>query len=162
MEIEHDTSYQIFIAIRRIIRAIEIHSKRLERDFGLTVPQLLILKEIGARRNVSASQLAEVLSTSQATVTAIIDRLEQHGFVERIRSTVDKRVVFVCSTSRTMDVLSRNPSVLQEHFVERLDELEEWEKTLILSSIQRIAAMMKAEELKVTPFLDTDSNHLFE
>ena len=47
MDSENDAGYQIIIAIRRIIRAIEIHSKRLEREFGLTVPQLLILKEIG-------------------------------------------------------------------------------------------------------------------
>jgi len=162
MDAERDVGYQIIIALRRVIRAIEIHSKRLEREFGLTVPQLLILKEIGARRNVPASRLAEVLSMSQATITTIIDRLEQHGFIERIRSTKDKRVIFVCPTDRAMEVLNRNPSVLQEHFIEKLGTLEEWEKTLILSSIQRISAMMNAETIKATPVLVSGAHQYLE
>jgi DNA-binding MarR family transcriptional regulator len=162
MKIDHDASHEIIITIRRIIRAIEIHSKRLEREFGLTVPQLLVLKEIGARRDVPAARLAEVLSVSQATITTIIDRLERHGFVDRVRSTKDKRVIFICPTSKTTEVLARNPSVIQERFVKRLGELEEWERTLILSSIQRIATMMKAEELKASPILVIGSHQLLE
>ena len=36
---------------------------------------------------------------------------------------------------------------LNEDFTQKLNKLEDWEQTLILSSIQKIASMMKAKEL---------------
>jgi len=38
-------------------------------------------------------------------------------------------------------------SLLNEDFTQKFNQLEDWEQTLILSSIQRIASMMEAEKL---------------
>ncbi len=159
MKANPDVSYDILIALRKIIRAIELHSKKLERTYGLTVPQLLLLKEIGNGREVSASRLAEAMSMSKATVTTIIDRMEAHGFVHRKRSKSDKRFVFVQATDKALKILEENPSILQENFVKKLEALEAWEKTLILSSIQRISAMMKADQIEAHPVLASGPVH---
>jgi hypothetical protein len=50
-------------------------------------------------------------------------------------------------TDKAKEKLSNNPSVLQEEFLTKFNKLERWEQNLILSSLQRIASMMKLEEI---------------
>jgi DNA-binding MarR family transcriptional regulator len=150
----NSSSYDVLVTLRQIIRAIDIHSKRLVKDYGLTGPQLMVLKEIMSDEDINIGRVAKKVSLSQATVTNIIDRLETRAMVTRERSSADKRQVIVRVTEKTRELLKEEPSVLQEEFVEKFLQLEEWEQNLILSSIQRIARMMGAERVKITPDIE--------
>ncbi|MGD9390603.1 MAG: MarR family transcriptional regulator, partial [Thioalkalispiraceae bacterium] len=74
-----ETYDQVLISLRQIIRAIDLNSKRLERESGLTGPQLLVMQLIGSAGEITAGVLAREVSLSQATVTSILDRLERKG-----------------------------------------------------------------------------------
>lgn len=152
--IQRDISYDVLVTLRQIIRAIDMHSKQLVKRYGLTAPQLMVLKEIVSDEDINIGRVARKVSLSQATVTNIIDRLETRGMVTRERSAADKRRVIVRVTDKTRELLASNPSVLQEEFVRRFRSLEEWEQNLILSSIQRIANMMDAEHIEITPEIE--------
>jgi DNA-binding MarR family transcriptional regulator len=149
-----DISYDVLVTLRQIIRAIDMHSKQLVKKYGLTGPQLMVLKEIMADEDINIGRVAKKVSLSQATVTNIIDRLETRGMVIRERSSQDKRRVMVRVTDKTKELLKNNPSVLQEEFVHKFKQLEGWEQNLILSSIQRIARMMNAEDIELTPEIE--------
>lgn len=151
MEI-HDN---VLIALRQIIRAIDLHSKKLERVSGLTGPQLLVMQVIARHDALSAGAVAREVSLSQATVTSILDRLELKGYLQRVRSQQDKRRVEVSLTVEGARVLAAAPTLMQESFICRFSELSEWEQNLILSSLQRVAAMMNASELDAAPLLDS-------
>lgn len=84
---------QVLVALRRVIRATDLHSKRLSKHAGLTGPQLLIMRTIRDLGEVTIGTIAENVSLSQATVTTILDRLEHRKLVYRVRSTRDKRKV---------------------------------------------------------------------
>ena len=148
-----DLSDEILRSLRRIVRAIDLHSRVLAQSHGLTGPQALILKELSRLEETSVGQLAQQVSLSPATVTDILSRLESRGFVTRNRSDQDKRRVLVKPTTAALQILQSGPSLLQENFVAELETLEEWEQTLILSSLQRIAAMMAAETIPAAPLL---------
>ena len=150
---ERDLSVEVLETLRKIIRAIDIHSRKLSKEFGLTGPQLVVIKEIASKGPVSIGAVARGVSLSQATVTSILDRLEQRDFVIRDRSSEDRRRVLVHVTEKAQAVLESNPNFLQDEFLRRFTALAEWEQSLILSSIQRIAAMMDATDLKVDPIL---------
>ncbi len=150
----HDNSYDILVTLRQIIRAIDMHSKQLVKRYGLTAPQLMVLKEIMADQDINIGRVAKKVSLSQATVTNIIDRLEARDLVTRERSSQDKRRVIVRVTDKTREILKNNPSVLQEEFLCKFKELQNWEQNLILSSIQRIAKMMNAEDIEITPEIE--------
>lgn len=102
-------------------------------------------------------QLADEVSLSQATVTNILDRLEKRGLVRRERSTIDKRRVHVHLTDSGIETLKGAPTALQEHFARQFNDLEEWEKTMIVASLQRVAFMMDAEHIDASPVLDIGS-----
>ncbi|HEY5719889.1 MAG TPA: MarR family transcriptional regulator, partial [Gammaproteobacteria bacterium] len=71
---EIDVGEAVVVALRRIIRAVDLHSKRLLQSHGLTGPQLLLLRELAAAGHCTVGQLAGRLRLGQATVTAILAR----------------------------------------------------------------------------------------
>ena len=149
------TVRQVLAALRRIIRAIDLHSRSLVQRYGLTGPQLVVLKELIDRSPQSVSALAGAVNLSQATVTGILDRLERKEMVTRTRDRLDKRKGLVSPTAGAEAVLAGAPPLLQEHFTTALARLPDWEQTQILSSLQRIVALMEADDVEAGPILTT-------
>ena len=145
---------EILISLRRIIRATDLQSKRVVKACGLTIPQVMLLRSIDELGDVTVKQLSRHISLSQATVTTILNRLEDRQLVERVRSTSDRRIVNARLTEKGQTVLVNTPPLLHEAFIERLESLEKWEQTQILSSLQHVASMTDAEELDAAPLLD--------
>lgn len=127
----------VLIALRRIIRATDMYSRRLSKQAGLTAPQLLILQAIKSNGEMTMGDIAAEVSLSQATVTTILDRLEKRELTTRQRGDSDKRRVYARLTRHGMEILERAPTPLQEEFTNRFAQLAEWEQSLILSSLQR-------------------------
>lgn len=144
----------ILISLRRIIRATDLQSKRVVKACGLTIPQVMLLRAIKELGDVTVKTLSNDISLSQATVTTILNRLEDRELVERVRSKTDRRIVNARLTEKGHEVLLNTPPLLHEAFIERLESLEEWEQTQILSSLQHVASMMDAENLDAAPLLD--------
>ena len=144
---------QIVAAIRRIMRAVDLHSRHLADEHGLTGPQLAILQAAARLGEASTGALARAVHLSGPTVTGILDRLAKRGLVDRARNGQDRRSVTVTLTHSGQEVLAVAPSLLQDRFRRELVRLEEWEQTTILATLQRIAAMMDAESLDASPLL---------
>ena len=90
---------------------------------------------------LAAGELARRVSLSQATLTDILNRLEQRGLIRRSRSLPDRRRVVVEVTATGRSLAETSPPLLQERFVRRFSALPDWEQTLLLSSLQRIAEL---------------------
>jgi DNA-binding MarR family transcriptional regulator len=144
----------VLVALRRVIRATDLHSKHLSKVAGLTAPQLLILQSLRDKGDRPAGEIAHDISLSQATLTTILDRLESRGLITRTRSDQDKRKVIASITADGREILRNAPMPLQEHFVRQFSNLHEWEQTAIISSLQRVACMMDAEDIDASPVLD--------
>lgn len=146
---------EVLIALRRIIRSIDLHSRYLVRQFGLTGPQLVILQELLKLGEVSVGELSKSVSLGQATVTGILERLEKRGLITRHRSDKDRRRVLVRGTQECERLLDKAPPLMQESFIQAFSGLPDWEQTMILSSLQRLVSMMDAKSLNAAPFLAT-------
>lgn len=145
---------ELIIALRRVIRAISLHSRKLSKEAGLTGPQLLVMQNIGKTPGIMVRQLAESITLSPATVTSILDRLEVKKLVTRVRSTEDRRRVGVFLSEKGQQVMEGAPKPLQEHFVSRFSKLEEWEQSQMIATMQRLAMMMDAHEIDASPMLE--------
>ncbi len=148
---------QMLVSLRKITQAISMHSKDLNRRYGLTGPQLVILSEIANHESLSVTELSRFISLSQATTTDILNRLEKKGFVERTRDVRDRRRVMIRITSKCRDILSQAPSPLQETFVDRYSNLSEWEQLMILTALERVVDLMSAKKIDAAPFLATNA-----
>jgi len=152
---DFDTQGEIVSALRRIIRAVDLHSKYLAQHYGLTGPQLVVLQFLERKGPQTTGQLAEGVSLGQATLSDILDRLGKKQLVARRRSTEDKRRVINELTDAGRTAIQVAPPLLQERFATALEGLADWEQTLILSTLQRVAEMMHAQEIEASPVLVT-------
>ena len=148
--VNNDRCRELLILLRKITQAVDLHSKYLNKNFGLTGPQLILLQEL-SNGEVTVSELARRISLSQGTVTDIIHRLEKKELIVRRRSSRDKRRVLLALSEKCKDLLALAPPPLQETFTNYFSQIEEWEQLMILSSMNRIVKMMSAESIDDPP-----------
>ncbi len=144
----------VLIAVRRIVRAVDLHSKKLMKASGLTSSQRVVLQTLTQKGPVIPSAIARDVSLSQATVTVILDRLEQRGLVSRQRSQTDRRNVVVEISEAGRQCLADAPPALQSGFLKSFGELADWEQQMLIASLQRLAELMSAEDVDAAPILD--------
>lgn len=147
---------QIVAAIRQIIRAVDLHSRRLVDGHGLTGPQLAVLQEVLRLGPVSPKALSQAVHLSQATVTGILQRLERRSLACREPSPDDRRSVLIAISPQGRSLLHAAPSLLQDRFRDALSTLDEYERLQILATLQQVARLMGAEGLPTSPYLTRD------
>lgn len=150
---------ELLVSLRQVIRAIDLYSKKLSKETGLTSPQLLVLQAIKAHENVMVKEIAETINLSSATITSILDRLEKRELVVRKRSEVDKRKVGINLTTAGEEIVKDSPTPLQEHFIKSFESMQEWEQSQMVATMQRISSMMNAEDLDASPVLEVGQLH---
>ncbi len=143
----------VLVALRRVIRATDIHSRQLNKTSGLTAPQLLLMQTIAQAGEASIGEISRSMSLSQATVTSILDRLEKRRLLYRQRSALDKRKVHIVLTDDGRAMLADAPTPLQESFVRQFNALQDWEQAMIVAALQRVAHMMNATDIDASPYL---------
>jgi DNA-binding MarR family transcriptional regulator len=144
---------EIIVALRQITRAIGLHSKQLMKEYGLTTPQILVLKAAEALGNPTLRSIADAVNLTSATVSIILDKLIHKGYLTKAKDQVDRRKSSIELTARGKEVLLTSPKPLQSHFLQQLECLEPWEQLQMLSCLQRIATMMKAHQFEAAPIL---------
>ena len=144
---------EIVAALRRIIRGVDLHSRHLVHEVGLTWPQLATLRAAERLGDCSIGALARAVHLGQPTLTGIVQRLERAGHVSRSRHEQDGRSVNITITPTGQDLLKEAPSLLQVRFHAELAKLKDWERSQTLASLQRIAEMMDVEALEASPML---------
>ncbi|KEP69016.1 MarR family transcriptional regulator [Thioclava sp. BHET1] len=146
-----DTS---LIALRRILRATEMFGRDLAKSAGLTPVQFRVLQVVSEDGWSTPKAIATRMSVSQATMTALLDKLERKNMVTRKRSERDRRQTDIVITPVGRAAIDDAPDALQQIFVRRFEALEDWEQAQLIASLERVAAMLDAHEIDASPVLD--------
>jgi DNA-binding MarR family transcriptional regulator len=145
----------LLIALRKIIQAIDIHSRMLNKSFGLTGPQLIVLQAISNQDKISVTPLSKLTSLSQATVTDITKRLEKKGYLVRKKREDDKRAISLSLSEAGKEIIRELPPLLQKTFTHQFSKIKDWEQLMILSAFERVVSLMSAEEIEASPIMAT-------
>jgi DNA-binding MarR family transcriptional regulator len=89
----NDRSNTALVALRRILRVTELNARKLAHEAELTTSQLLVLQHVSQRGRALPSEVARAVTLKQATVTVVVNKLEDAGLVTRKRDTDDRRRV---------------------------------------------------------------------
>jgi DNA-binding MarR family transcriptional regulator len=89
-------------------------SKRMEVAIGLTIPQRLTLLLIGRHPGILASELADILCLHRGTVTGIVYRLEDAGYVRRTADPVDGRRTGLSLTAAGQRINDRRAGTFED------------------------------------------------
>ncbi|MEE2944352.1 MAG: MarR family transcriptional regulator [Pseudomonadota bacterium] len=150
-----DRTNATLTALRRILRATELHSKDVAQSVGLTPVQLRLLKFIGECECATAKSLAVQMRVSQATVTALLDKLEARNLIDRIVYRFDRRQKMISLTPEGRIAVENAPDPIQKIFSTRFEQLADWEKSMLLAAAERIASLLDADDIDAAPILAT-------
>lgn len=154
-----DEAEDVLREIRRIVRRISDHSRTLQQDAGLTVPQLLCLTAIGdledidGEAEITVAMVSERVQLTPPTVSRIVDRLVRACLVMRDRRAKDRRKVCLSLTVAGLERYQTRPRALQETFVAQFDALGAERRRAILLALREVGAMMEAADLEAAPVL---------
>ena len=90
---------------------------------------------------------------SQATVTALVDKLERQGLVTREKSLIDGRQKNIVITPAGRQTIETAPDPLQQRYVRKFCALQDWEQAMLVASLERVAALLDAEDMDAAPVL---------
>lgn len=158
MQQQEGIAYQILRTLRRILRRISQHSREIARESGLSVPQMLCMKavdDLQAEPEITVAMIADAVQLTPATVSRILDRLEQRGFVIRERRSKDRRRVCVTLSESGRNQLDDLPQPLNEAFLQRIQGLNPGERETLLSALTRVVELLDAEGIDASPLLTT-------
>ncbi|MEM1036510.1 MAG: MarR family transcriptional regulator [Pseudomonadota bacterium] len=142
------------IALRQIQRRTEQASKRLAGMAGLTPSQLLVMQILSERGETSAGELSKLTQLKHATITSLADKLVARDLISRRRCDTDRRRVWLSLEVAGQDVIKSAPDLLQDTFETRFNTLPDWHQSMLVSALERVAALLDAEDLDAAPILD--------
>jgi DNA-binding MarR family transcriptional regulator len=143
--------------IRRIIRAVSIHSKMLKSTQDITTPQLVTLVALCNEGPMSLKALAKAIDLSPSTVVGIIDRLEAKCMVQRSRDAGDRRQIQISITAQGLAFVEQSPNPLQTRLANELSKLPELEQATIALSLERLVQLFGADRIDASAILAIDA-----
>jgi DNA-binding MarR family transcriptional regulator len=145
----------ILIKLRKVIRSINLESKKIEKQFGVSIPQLLILQYLSGKEDyrATATEIRKFINLNASTVSGVIYRLEKKGLVARVPSPNDRRASYVTLTAKAADLLKNSPTTLQEKISKRLKQLSSNEIESLARNIDLLIEIMDAEDIDAAPLI---------
>lgn len=147
-------SEDALIALRQIQRKTEQASKKLAAQVSLTPSQLLVMQILAERGEISAGDVSSLTQLKHATITSLVDKLVARRLMMRRRCEEDRRRVWLTLLPEGQKVITSAPDLLQDTFQTRFESLPDWHQAMLVSSLERVAALLDAEDLDAAPILD--------
>lgn len=124
--------YRVALFLREINAALTERIAASVAGTGLTLPQIVAVKALAHRGELTVTELARELAVGKSTAVGIVDRLERAGLVARRRGGEDRREVKVGFAAGAEPELRRIKAAVDECFAtafaglgaERLRHLE--------------------------------------
>ncbi len=148
----------ILINIRRIVRSLNIESKRIQKEHGISIPQLLCLNFLSSRNNFQASlsEISAYLNLNMSTTTGIINRLQNRGIVARLPRMKDKRVTPVALTSKGADIIKKSPELIHDQLSRKLSKMPENKLKEIREALNLLVKYLEIEDVPASAIITID------
>lgn len=150
----HQHDLRILNAIRQIIRAADIDSRKLAAQHQITSPQLMCLMAVVEQGSTTAIEIARRIHLSASTLVGVLDRLEAKDLVDRERNAEDRREIAVTPTTAGRNLVSKTPFPLQYSLAKALRQLSTDEQDQVAHWMDRLVELMGAGDIDDSPMLE--------
>ena len=128
---------QTMSAIRSLIREMRVNTRAIESKAGMSLAQLFVLHCLAEKSADSLNELAVRTATHQSSVSVVVTRLLQKGYVSRTPSAVDRRRVLLEITPLGREMLSNAPATIQMRLISSLRTMAPDDATTLATLIRR-------------------------
>lgn len=137
-----ENAQAVIKAVRRIVHAMDMRSKRIGRETGLTIPQIVVLQAVHDQGALTTAAISRQADLSPATTVTILDKLEFKGLIERTRSSEDRRKVKAVLTEMGKETLANAPSLFSSAFAADFASFTIAEQQAIVASFGKVADLL--------------------
>ena len=124
-------------AVRSIVRALRVNTRAIELKMGISLAQLFVLQQLAERPADSLNELAERTATHQSSVSVVVRRLVERGFVSRTASATDKRRIEIAVTPSGRLLLAGAPVTVSNQLVGALHVMKPTERDMLGHLLER-------------------------
>lgn len=127
MKVDDAKINEYLTAIFNNVLIIEESSLRSSRFSDVTIKEMHTIDVIGEKKDATPTDVARALMVTLGTVTTSLNNLERKGYIERVRSTKDRRVVHLYLTKKGRLVYrlhQRFHRAMVRQITEGMDEVE--------------------------------------
>jgi DNA-binding MarR family transcriptional regulator len=110
---------------------------------GINPPELLALAHLDHDGKVGPSELARRLQLTTGAVTALVDRLEESGHLERAAHPTDRRRVLLRRTAKAEREVAEEVGPMVREILELAESLSDDERQVVGAFLDKLAAVME-------------------
>jgi DNA-binding MarR family transcriptional regulator len=140
--------------LRRIVRVLSAAARESSQHRGVTGAQLFVMRQISAAPGCSVSELVRRTLSRQSTVSEVVSRLVERGFVVRRARASDARQVELTLTPRGAKAIEDVGATAQERLADGLAMLRIEERMTLASAIERWIAAAGIADVPATLFFE--------
>ena len=111
----------------------------------VSMSQMHVLWLLQHHGEMPMSKLADLLDVSLSNATGIIDRMAEHGLVERVRVPDDRRVVRVRPTEVGRQAISETETSKRDRMRAVIRRLPATERPIVLAALRSLRRALSAE-----------------
>jgi MarR family transcriptional regulator, lower aerobic nicotinate degradation pathway regulator len=142
-------------AVRNIVRALRINTRAIELKMGISLAQLFVLQQLAERPASSLNELAERTATHQSSVSVVVRRLVERGYVSRTSSNSDKRRIEIDVTPIGRGLLAEAPTTIQMQLMNALRRMNADDQLTLAGLLERWLQEAKID-IATPPMLGED------
>lgn len=129
---------ELLVKLFHDIMTIEEKAIITEEFKDITNNDMHVIEAIGNAQPVMVSAVARTLSVTQATVNISMNGLERKGYINRERSTEDKRVVFVTLTEKGKKAYNHHRDFHKKMIHSIVDNMDDSEKEVMMKFLNNL------------------------
>lgn len=150
----------VLINIRKIIRSINLESKRIQKEYGISIPQYLCLNFLNSQEDyrATAKEIGSHLNLNASTVSGIVSRLEKKGFLAKLPNQSDKRSTYIYLTALGEKMVTSMPDLLHEKLTKKLKSLSDTDLVNLQSAMELLVSLMGVEDVDASPLITPGDN----
>lgn len=148
----------ILINLRKILRSINLESKRIQKEHGISIPQYLCLNYLCKQKEFKSTskEIVKHLNLNASTVSGIITRLEAKGFVAKLPNIGDRRSSDIYLTAVGHQTVNEIPALLHEKLSRKLEKLPLSNLQMLQDSLNILVEFMEVEDIDASPLIIPD------
>lgn len=96
LKLENQLCFPLYVCAKEVVKQYKPFLDKID----LTYTQYITMMALWERKQISVKELGEILFLDSGTLTPVLKKLEQKGYINRCRSKEDERVLQVSLTEQ--------------------------------------------------------------
>jgi DNA-binding MarR family transcriptional regulator len=148
---------RVMESLRRVVRALSTSLRGSARADGITGAQLFVLRQIAAAPGLSMNELAARTLARQSTVSEVVSKLTQRGFVMRGMHATDGRQAVLTLTVSGRRAIAGVGATMQERLADGLAKLSPSQRSTLADALETWLAVSGLADIPAPMFFEGDS-----